>query len=222
MKIVAGECGDVFDSKRTIGIWWLASYPKSGNTWVRHVINAAVTGFPPNINAAFQYVCGDHGIPLFQHTAAIPVDKMGMRDFLCYRLAALRNHLAVFGLRDAALKTHHANLNVFDVPLIPAFLSKGAVYIVRDPRDVVISFSKHLGLTIDETIVSINTYESEINGGGASDLTLDTPSIGSDSQSVEIWISGGTDGVQYRVECVVTTSTGAILEADGILSVKDT
>ena len=141
-----------------VGIWWLASYPKSGNTWVRNVVNAAVTGFPPNINAAFQYVCGDHGAQLFQHTAAIPIDKMEQRDFLCYRLAALRNHIAIFGHRDSALKTHNANLNVLDIPLIPSFMSKGGVYIVRDPRDVVISLSKHLGQNID---VAIDFMENE-------------------------------------------------------------
>jgi hypothetical protein len=31
-------------------------------------------------------------------------------------------------------------------------MSKAAVYIVRDPRDVVVSFSKHLGVSIDKTI----------------------------------------------------------------------
>ena len=109
-------------------------------------------------NAAFQYVCGDHGTQFLQSTAAIPINKMEQRDFLIYRLAALRNHLAIFGDRDAALKTHHANLNVLDIPLIPIFMSKGALYIVRDPRDVVISLSKHLGKTIDEVI---NFMESE-------------------------------------------------------------
>jgi hypothetical protein len=134
------------------GIWWLASYPKSGSTWARMVLNAAVTGFPPNINAGYQYATADHAKHLLQHTAAIPVSDMTPHDFLCYRLAALRNHLAIFPERDACLKTHNANLSICDVPLIPTWITKGAVYIVRDPRDVVISFAKHLGRDIDNTI----------------------------------------------------------------------
>lgn len=135
-----------------VGIWWLASYPKSGSTWVRQVINSSITGFPPNINAGFQYVVGDHLAHLYGLTAAIPVDSMTDQDILSYRLAALRNHLAMFPERDTVLKTHHACLVVHNVPLIPEWLTKGAVYIVRDPRDVVISLSKHLGKTIDEAV----------------------------------------------------------------------
>src|SRR5579862_461871 len=32
------------------GIWWLASYPKSGNTWLRAVIATLVAARPPDIN----------------------------------------------------------------------------------------------------------------------------------------------------------------------------
>ena len=135
-----------------IGIWWLASYPKSGSTWARQVINSAITGFPPNINAGFQYVTGDHGAPFYGCTSAVPADDMDESDVLSYRLAALRNQLAMFPERDAVLKTHHACLVPHNVPLIPDWLTKGAVYIVRDPRDVAVSLAKHIGATIDEAI----------------------------------------------------------------------
>lgn len=136
----------------TIGIWWLASYPKSGNTWARMVINSAVSGFPPDINAGFQYVVGDFGASFYGCTAAVPVDKMTDEDVLSYRLAALRNQLAMFPLRDHCLKTHHACVVAQEVPLIPTWLTKGAVYLVRDPRDVCVSLSKHMGITIDNAI----------------------------------------------------------------------
>lgn len=32
------------------GIWWLASYPKSGNTWLRAFIAALVSSEPADIN----------------------------------------------------------------------------------------------------------------------------------------------------------------------------
>ena len=33
------------------GIWWLASYPKSGNTWLRAVLATLVSGQAADINA---------------------------------------------------------------------------------------------------------------------------------------------------------------------------
>jgi len=33
------------------GIWWLASYPKSGNTWLRAILATLVSGKPVDINA---------------------------------------------------------------------------------------------------------------------------------------------------------------------------
>jgi hypothetical protein len=116
------------------------------------VVNSAVTGFPPDINAAFQYVVGDHGVNFFGGTAIIPADQMTETDMLAYRLAALRNQLAMFPNRDHCLKTHHACLVACNVPLIPRWLTKGAVYLVRDPRDIAVSMSKHMGQTMDEAI----------------------------------------------------------------------
>jgi len=46
------------------------------------------------------------------------------------------------------------------VELLPMALTNSIIYIVRDPRDIVISLSKHMGLTIDEAINSMgNKYQ---------------------------------------------------------------
>jgi hypothetical protein len=50
------------------------------------------------------------------------------------------------------LKTHCGNYRIDSVDLIPEKLTDSAVYIVRDPRDVAISYAKHVGISIDETI----------------------------------------------------------------------
>ncbi|HEX3983742.1 MAG TPA: sulfotransferase domain-containing protein, partial [Acidisoma sp.] len=40
----------------------------------------------------------------------------------------------------------------------------GAIYILRDPRDVAISFSRHLGLSLDRTIAFMNDPEAATGG----------------------------------------------------------
>ena len=133
-------------------LWWLASYPKSGSTWVRMFLNAYITGFPPDINAAWQYVTGDLQLNMYQITAAQPVDRMTDVDSFYYRPAVLINHILMSHTPDKTLKTHNAKVEVDGMPLIPPKLSRGALYIVRDPRDVAVSFAHHLNCTIDETI----------------------------------------------------------------------
>jgi len=58
-----------------------------------------------------------------------------------------------------------------------------------------------------ETIASITSVNSEISGGGTTDLTIDSPTIV--GQTVTMWISAGTICNRYRVEVAILTSTGA-------------
>lgn len=149
-------------------IWWLASYPKSGNTWVRMFVNAYVTGFPVDLNSAYQYASGDLQPRMYQLTAAVPIDRMIDPDPIYYRPAVLLNFLHTSASRDIVLKTHHAKVECDGIPLIPPRLSKGALYIVRDPRDVVSSFADHCGFSIDESIEAMGRNEQTLTKNDSS------------------------------------------------------
>jgi hypothetical protein len=87
-----------------------------------------------------------------------------------------------------------------------------------------------------EVITEIKSITSEIVGGGTSDLSITGTGIagavtlevdGEDAAYrsgvvVECWIASGTDGNKYRVEALVETDAGQILEADGLLKIKNT
>ncbi len=60
---------------------------------------------------------------------------------------------------------------------------------------------------------------SQFAGGATTDLTIGTPAVV--GNTVEFTIAGGTDCERYRIECLITTSSGQILEGDGILKVRD-
>lgn len=134
------------------GIILLASYPKSGNTWLRAMISSLRhEGETIDINrleipnAADRVACDNF---LGLHSADLNFDE----------LAWARPKLYEFAARDDGwckiLKVHDACLPPKrNTP--PPFSSKGvgaALYIVRDPRDVAVSFSHHLGISIDKTI----------------------------------------------------------------------
>lgn len=77
-----------------------------------------------------------------------------------------------------------------------------------------------------ETVSQITSLNSEKIDGSATDLTISTTgietaaAIGKNSL-VTFWIEGGTTGNTYRIETIISSSSGAILEGDGILYVSD-
>lgn len=87
-----------------------------------------------------------------------------------------------------------------------------------------------------EVITEIKSITSEIAGGGTSDLSITGTGIAGavtlevngeyiDYRSgvvVECWISSGSDSTKYRVEALVETDAGQILEGDGLIKIKNT
>lgn len=131
-------------------IIWLASYPKSGNTWMRALIEAWHCG-SVDINA-MRYSSGDNDPYPYQVVAPVPLSELPVEEKLMLRPAALLHIAKIYHRRPLILKTHHANIHTSGVDLIPPPATAAAVYIVRDPRDVCISLAAHMGKSIDEAI----------------------------------------------------------------------
>lgn len=120
---------------------WVASYPKSGNTWVRALLNAYYYGklFHPN---NMDIVCGEPHKAYYNGlwTSNEPWD---LYDWACMRNVALCQMHELKPINHFVLKTHTANVQIHDVGLISERYTRRAVYVVRDPRDVLVSSSKY-------------------------------------------------------------------------------
>ena len=194
-EFVAGEVATLEDTRYRNGIWWLASYPKSGSTWIRMFVNCALTRFPVNLNAQYQYCLGDNFGNLYQASSSMPLNTMGVREVIYLRPAALINALSLASGRDVCLKTHHANEAIEGIQMCPDKLSKGALYVVRDPRDVVLSFAKHMGQTVDEAVASMCNENMTIRPRN----NLLFHYLSSWSQHVRSWL---TDENPIKTACV--------------------
>ncbi len=136
-------------------IYWLASYPKSGNTWVRMFLNAYVTRFSINLNSAYQCVLSDLKPEIYQMMMPRSLTELDLAEQFMYHQGALLNLIKLSNTIDILVKTHNAKVIVEGIHLIPPRISGAAIYIIRDPRDIAISHSHHFNNTIDESIVQM-------------------------------------------------------------------
>lgn len=134
-------------------ILWLASYPKSGNTWLRAFIHNLFRNAdqPYDINRLESLTLGEAQAGWYRQFTDRPVESLTPAEVMDLRPKV---H-ALLGRQSpdtVLVKTHNANL-VFDgKPLVTEGMTAGMIYVVRNPLDVCLSFADHFGLTIDETI----------------------------------------------------------------------
>jgi aryl sulfotransferase len=163
-------------------ISWLASFPKSGNTGLRMTLAAYQTDGPVDINLPITTGTDDCN-PYFYH-AVCPADMRSLTDDekSLLRPAALLHVCSLVPEGPLFLKTHHANVLADGIELIPSVLTKGAVYLVRDPRDVAVSLAEHLNKPIDQTIELMNSLDFAIGRDGI------VQTISSWSLNVKSWL----------------------------------
>lgn len=147
------------------GATWLASYPKSGNTWLRFLLESYRTDAVVDINDN-RIATADSSDLVARSACAIQPEVLGPAGEFLVRPAGLAN-LFAFQKPGFMIKTHFANLQPKELPpLIPKPFTRRAVYIVRDPRDVVGSFSSWLGFRHNQMCNAMNHSEFVMGGVG--------------------------------------------------------
>jgi hypothetical protein len=145
------------------GFYWLASYPKSGNTWLRLFLESlAVGGNTVNINALS--ASGGHAASRSEFDRILDIESADLTDDEI-TLARPRQYEIEAGTAKSPMlrKAHDAwGRTPAGEPLFPPRLTLGAVYLVRDPRDVAVSLSYHLNQTVDQAIARMGNAKAEM------------------------------------------------------------
>ncbi len=165
------------------GIVWVASYPKSGNTWAR--------AFLHNHMRLRNGESGEQDINEMARFSTWELDKKRYAHFLGYepqndqhrREIAATRHAVQQQIADSVdgvifIKTHNSLVMDRGHPTINFAVTAGALYVVRNPLDVAISYSHHAG-----AIVRMGEKDAENHG---SDLAV-YEVHGSWSQHVWSW-----------------------------------
>ncbi len=148
---------------------FLASYPKSGNTWMRSIISNFYN-FDQEFNLktlksipllSIKKHFDEFENKIYSDNNVLDFDWLSQNIIECQKILNKKsNHLNIF-------KTHSVRHKNFTNETVNA----GFIYIIRDPRDVVVSFKNFSGASLDKIINEL-LFEKKImmNTNGAQEL----------------------------------------------------
>ena len=143
-------------------IIWLASYPKSGNTWVRSMIAALIHSNDGVFN--FELLKNIQQFPEKKFFKDIINDFSNFDEIKQNWIEAqerinLNNQINLF-------KTHQGKYTVGEHNFTNNDNTLGVIYVVRDPRNLIKSISNHFTLDLEKSYHFLTS--SEIIGNGKS------------------------------------------------------
>jgi hypothetical protein len=144
-------------------VLWLASYPKSGNTWLRAFLANYLADSPKplDINALPDFAYGDMRSNYYAQVAGKPADQLSWQEINQLR-PRVHQFLGQSRTGVVFVKTHSALTSISGVPTITPEATFGAIYIVRNPLDTAVSFAHHYGLTAAEGVKALCFRELRI------------------------------------------------------------
>jgi hypothetical protein len=165
-------------------IVWLASYPKSGNTWLRAFLANLIANRPTPVPLAElpNYGRLEAEPELYSRIAGRPSTELDFAQ-LCALRPQVHAAIAAAAAKTVFVKTHSMAGAIDGVPLLTPSVSAGSIYVVRNPLDVAISMSHHFGIDQDAAIDYLNNKSSATENG---ELFV-TEFLGSWSQHVKSW-----------------------------------
>jgi hypothetical protein len=180
-------------------IVWIASYPKSGNTWVRLFLAAYLANTDQlDPNDALKGTFNDAQRPVFDKLLKLQSKELDDDVVASLRLPYL-SKLAESGDKDVIIKTHVLNANWHNAAMIPSTVTRRALYIIRHPFDVCTSFAKHMGLSFDEAVTAMGNPSFAIG----SDTQIKQP-LHTWSTHVSSWLGAtGFERMTIRYEDMI-------------------
>ena len=134
-------------------IIWIASYPKSGNTWMRSLLAHYFMppGQAPDINNLRNFTTADVRQDFYDAANGGSYEGKNLADWMRVRLPALRL-IAQSRPNHHFVKTHCQTIRIADQDVIPPEVTSGAIYLIRNPFDLAPSFARHQSADIDTAI----------------------------------------------------------------------
>lgn len=200
-------------------IVWIASYPKSGNTWMRTFIENYIrnTDSPVDINLIHQVSVAEASA--FRYEKYLQADQQTTDltlDEVCAIRPSVQRDIATQANGSLFVKTHNYLGEFGGYPLHNSTVTSGAIYIVRNPLDVIVSMSRYFNYSIDETI----NYMAEEMTGTPNEKENIPQVITSWSLHVNSWTQTDEKCLVVRYEDLLDNPLKAFRKVESFLKMK--
>ncbi len=178
-------------------IIWVASYPKSGNTWVRGVLTAYYYTKDGNYDPKQLIQIPDYPNPKIIGKKFIENNTIHLH-WAASQKRLTKDNKVVF------LKTHNALLKVGKYPFTTSEYTLGVIYIIRDPRNVITSLKNHL---------DYRSYDQTFNFMADKDMILtNKEKVFSRNQFISSW------KINYTSWCKMNSYKRLVLRYEDMIS----
>ena len=146
-RLVANEKveGSTPFARSIIMIIWISSYPKSGNTYLRSFLSSYY--YSNNGKFDFDQLVNIHQFPSIKFSKIKPISKEEASKYWIF------NQNNFFDKNKLNLvKTHNCLLPYQGNEFASKTETIGAIYIVRDPRNVITSLTNHYSLSYEKAL----------------------------------------------------------------------
>ncbi len=190
---------------------WLASYPKSGNTLVRGLLSSYFFSKDGFFN--FEIIKNIKQFPHIGLFENLGIDLKNEDEIVKNYIRAQASINQINSIQF--LKTHSYLFNINNNPFTDLNNTLGAIYIVRDPRNVVTSYAHHNSISIKdsaERMVNSIHYGGNLNSDHVSDRTK--VYLGSWNSNYNSWKSFKDPGkyLLVKYEDLITNKEEKLLE----------
>ena len=120
-------------------IIWLASYPKSGNTWVRAIINSLLNSEDGMCD--LRKLSNIEKYPKKKHYRDHTKNFENLQEIK--KIWEISQDILNLDNETKFLKTHHVNCTIDNFSFTNLSNTLGVIHIVRDPRNVITSIKNH-------------------------------------------------------------------------------
>lgn len=176
----------------------MASYPKSGNTWIRAFLSNYIANrdSPSDLNQRNSHFANESNTSWYLPLIKGERSELSQHD-ICQLRPEVHRRIAATSQGTVMVKTHNFLGAYEGLPLHNMSVTSGAIVVVRNPLDVVISLTDHFGLSLEEAILFMSS--------DATGTPLDDSNVGSVlcswSTHVDSWTrdqGGKTHVVRYE------------------------
>ncbi len=201
-------------------ILWVASYPKSGNTWVRAFLHNYLDNqnTPVDINTLHKDFVDEVKAYRYQPFLAKGQSTAGMSlEEICAIRPLVQAQMAAAAPATLFVKTHNFQGAYKGYPLHNWQVSSGAIYLVRNPLDVAVSLKHYFDYSYDEAIAYM---AAEMAGTPNEDENVPQV-ISSWSQHVASWTQeDGNNMLVLRYEDLLSHPQRSFRKIESLLGVK--